>query len=216
MEGWLQHCPLLYDQARCIHPPFVECYAIQAFSIASNLDPKLMPKEQYQITMRKVCIIIQSLLSRRSNHHSSYTTRFSPETEAERCLQRNQRRTVRAALVRCEPSTPRRNPLTDELAGSSRRRAQPFLPNHCSSEHNRACLRGPLWSSNREAETHFVQAARWARTRNCSRSPNLAPNFNGRGPPPLSSRTAHWECPKQSPPLVPHIVLSEAMKGHWT
>ena len=25
-EGWPQHCPLSYDQARCIHSPFVECY----------------------------------------------------------------------------------------------------------------------------------------------------------------------------------------------
>ena len=24
-EGWLQNCPLLYDQARCMHPPFVKC-----------------------------------------------------------------------------------------------------------------------------------------------------------------------------------------------
>ena len=29
-EGWLQHCPLSYNQARCIHPPFAECYGIQA------------------------------------------------------------------------------------------------------------------------------------------------------------------------------------------
>ena len=69
-EGWLQHCPLSYDQAHCIHPPFVECYAIQGFSFASDLDPKLMSKEQYQITIRKVCIVIQSLLSCRPNHHS--------------------------------------------------------------------------------------------------------------------------------------------------
>ena len=65
-ERWLQHCPLSYDQACCIHPPFVECYAMQAF-------PKLMPKEKYQITMRKVCIVIQSLLSRRPHHHSGYS-----------------------------------------------------------------------------------------------------------------------------------------------
>ena len=64
--------PFSHDQARCIHPPFAECYAIQAFSIASDFDPKLMPKIQNQITMRKVCIVIQSLVSRRPNHHSSY------------------------------------------------------------------------------------------------------------------------------------------------
>ena len=71
-EGWLQHSPFSYDQARCTHPLFVVCYAIQAFSIASDFDPRLMPKIQNQITMRKVCIVIQSLLSRRPNHHSSY------------------------------------------------------------------------------------------------------------------------------------------------
>ena len=70
-EGWLQHCPLSYDQARCIHPTFGECYAIQTFSIASDFNPKLMPEIQNQITMWKVCIIIQSLLSHHPNHHSS-------------------------------------------------------------------------------------------------------------------------------------------------
>ena len=54
-------------------PTFAECYAIQAFSIASDFDPQLMPKIQNQITMRKVCIFIQSLVSRRPNHHSSYS-----------------------------------------------------------------------------------------------------------------------------------------------
>ena len=49
-------------------PPSAECYAIQAFSIASDFDPKLMPKIQNQITMRKVCIVIQSLLSRRLSY----------------------------------------------------------------------------------------------------------------------------------------------------
>ena len=72
-EGWRQHCPLSYDQAPCIHPPFTECYAIQAFSIASDFDSQLMPKIQNQITMRKVCIVIQSLVSRRPNHHSGYS-----------------------------------------------------------------------------------------------------------------------------------------------
>ena len=50
-KGCVQHCPLFYDHARSIHPPFVECYAIQTFSIASDFDPKLMPKIQNQITM---------------------------------------------------------------------------------------------------------------------------------------------------------------------
>ena len=35
----------LCKKNKLVHPPFVECYAIQAFSIASDFDPKLMPKE---------------------------------------------------------------------------------------------------------------------------------------------------------------------------
>ena len=38
-----------------------------------------------------------------------------PETEEERCLRCNQRQAARAIWVRCEPSTPRRDPKTDEL-----------------------------------------------------------------------------------------------------
>ena len=137
------------------------------------------------------------------------------ETEAELCLRRLQRRATRAAWVRCEPFTHRRDLRKDELASSSRRRAQPFLLNHCSSEHNRECLPGLLWSSSREGVTRSVQASRWARTRNFSRSANLVPNSNGSGPSPPSSHTAHWEGPKRSPLLVPDIVLSEDVNGHW-
>ena len=49
--------PLSYDQTYCIHTDFVECCVAQAFPIASNFDPKLMPEEQNQITMKKVCVI---------------------------------------------------------------------------------------------------------------------------------------------------------------
>ena len=42
-------------------------------TIASDFDSKLMPKEQNQITMRKVCILIQSFLSHRPDHHSDYS-----------------------------------------------------------------------------------------------------------------------------------------------
>ena len=77
-EGLLQHCPLFYDQARCIHPPFAECYAIQAFSIASDFDPQLMPKIQNQITMRKVCIVIQSLVSSKSPFGLQLGSRETP------------------------------------------------------------------------------------------------------------------------------------------
>ena len=38
-KGWLQYCPLSHDQACCMHQPFVECYATQAFSVTSEFDP---------------------------------------------------------------------------------------------------------------------------------------------------------------------------------
>ena len=41
-----------------MHTPFVECYAAQVFSIASDLDPKQIPKEKNQIPIRKVCAVI--------------------------------------------------------------------------------------------------------------------------------------------------------------
>ena len=85
-EGWLQHCPLSYDQARCIHSPFVEYYAIQAFSIASDLDLKLMPKEQYQITMKFASLynpffrVVQIIILTKARIGRN-TTRFSPFLE---------------------------------------------------------------------------------------------------------------------------------------
>ena len=80
-----------------------------------------------------------------------------PETEEERCQRRNQCRAARAVWVRCEPSTPRRDLRTVELARSSRRRAQSFLPTQCRSERNRACLLGSLCSSSREGATHSAR-----------------------------------------------------------
>ena len=116
-----------------------------------------------------------------------------PETEEERCLRRNQHRAAQAVSVRCEPSTPRRDSKTGEFARSSWRRAQPFLPGHCRSEGNQACLPGMPCSSSREGATHSVQVARWARTRSCSRSSILAPNSSESGSPPPSSRGSESE-----------------------
>ena len=50
-------------------------------------------------------------LESRETPHASHH-----ETEEERCLRRNQRRAARAVWVRCEPSTPRRDPKTGGLA----------------------------------------------------------------------------------------------------
>ena len=72
-EGWVQHCPLSYDQACCMHPPSVKCYAAQAFSFKSDVDPKLMPKEKNQIAKRKVCTVIQSFLLHLPNPHSGHS-----------------------------------------------------------------------------------------------------------------------------------------------
>ena len=71
-KGRLHCCSLSYDYANCMHPIFVGCYVVQAFSIAFDLDPKLMPEEKNQIMMRKVCAIIQSLLPHHPSHHSGY------------------------------------------------------------------------------------------------------------------------------------------------
>ena len=171
-KGWLQRCHL------------------------SDFDPKLMPKIRWEnhdeksfhrhtilpFASSKSPFGLQ-LRSRETPHVSH------PETGEELCLRRNQRRTARAVWVRCEPSTPRRHPKTDELARSSRRHAQQFLLTHCHIECNRACLAHPLCSSSREGVTHSVQVARWARTQSCSRNSILVPNSSESGSPP-SSRAA--------------------------
>ena len=120
-EGWLQYCPLSYDQAHCIHPPFVERYAIQAFlshviltlswclSTISGHDEKSL--HRYTIlsfSSSKSSFWLQlGLLEIPQDSH--------PETEAERCLRLNQRRVARTAWVWCEPSTSRRDPRTDHV-----------------------------------------------------------------------------------------------------
>ena len=110
-----------------------------------------------------------------------------PETEEERCLWRNQRRAAQAVEVRCEPSTPRRDPKTGDIVHSSRRRAKPFLPTTAAANAIGACLPGPPCSSSRIGVTHSEQVTSWARTRSCSRSSILAPNSSESGSPPPSS-----------------------------
>ena len=141
---------------------------------------------------------------------------FTLKPEGKGCLWHNQRRAARDAWVRCEPSTPQQDLRTAEHTCSSKRRAQLFLVNHCHSQHNRACLPGPLWSSSLEGVTHSVQVTRWARNWNCSRSLILAPNSSGNRSPPLSSHAACKEGSRRNPPQAPDIVLSEVVKGLWT
>ena len=65
-------------------PTFTECYAIQAFSIASDFDSKLIPKIQNQITMRKFASSYNPLFRvvqitiRDTARITRNTTRFSP------------------------------------------------------------------------------------------------------------------------------------------
>ena len=159
-EGWLQCCVLLYDQARCMHPPSVECYAIQAFSIASDFDRPLADTWRNKSDHDEKNLhlhTIPSFASSKSPFYKQLGSRETPhasqlETEVKRCPRRNQHRAARAAWVRCEPSTLRHDHKTDELARSSRRRVQPFLLSHCHSEDNRTCLLGPLCNSSRKEQ----------------------------------------------------------------
>ena len=56
-----------------------------------------------------------------------------PDTEVIPCLWRNQCWATQAAWVQCEPSIPRRDSKTGDLARSNRRRALPFIPSHCAA-----------------------------------------------------------------------------------
>ena len=78
----------------------------------------------------------------------------------------------------CEPSALRHDSKKDVLARSSRRHPQPFHLGHCCGEDNRECLPGPLCNSGQKGAMRSVQAARWARNRDYSKSLNLAPNSN--------------------------------------
>ena len=64
--------------------------------------------------------------------------------------------------------------------------------------------------------TRFEPAAWWARTRSCSRSPNLAPNSTGSKSPLPTSRADLLEDPRRNPPLTLYIAPYESMRGRWT
>ena len=60
-----------------------------------------------------------------------------------------------------------------------------------------------------------VKPTRWARTLNCSKSPNLEPNSNASELPPSTSRVNTREYQKQSPQLVPDTALFKPRKVTW-
>ena len=169
-EGWLQRCPLSYDQARCFHSTFVKCYAIQAFlshlifTLSWCLKNNIRSRWEkfalsYNVASSKLPSWLQ--LGSRETPHASH-----PETKVKHCPQRNQRQAAQAAWVRFEPSTPRSDPRTGEFTCRSRRRAQPFLPSH-SHKDNQARFeiqaekwqRVP-WKPPGERELEIIQEAR--------------------------------------------------------
>ena len=103
-----------------------------------------------------------------------------------------------------------------ELARSSGRRAQPFLLSHCHSEDNWAHLPGTLCNPGWRGATHFMQAARWVRTQNCSKSLNLVLISNASKLTPSTSQSNPREDLKLRLPLVSDTVPFETEKGHWT
>ena len=133
------------------------------------------------------------------SQEAPYASHLETEVKRPRC---NQCQAARAGWVWCRPSTLWRNPKTNKLACSCRRRAQPFLLIHCHSKDNWACLPGPLCNSGWKEATCSMQAARWARTWNCSRSLNLAANFNASELPSLTSWADLREDLNQSPLTV--------------
>ena len=139
-EGWLQHWPLSYNQARCIHPPFVECYAGQAFlshlfltlswCLKNNIKSqweKFTSSYNSFFRVLQITILVTVRIARN-------TTLFSPWNGVDSCPWRNQRRAAGAVWVWCEPTAPRRDPRTGKPAW--RKRAQTFLPSHCRNECN--------------------------------------------------------------------------------
>ena len=89
-----------------------------------------------------------------------------------------------------------------------------FILSHCRNEDNRECLPGPPCNSSRKGATRSEQAASWARTRSCSRNPNLGPNSKASELPPSTSRVDPREDPKRSLPLDPDTDRERSLEGY--
>ena len=143
------------------------------------------------------------------------TPRIShPDTEGQHCLRCNQHRAAQADWDWCEPSTPWLDSRTGGPARSRRKRSKPFPFNHFYCGDNRACLPSTLWKSSHWGPTRSGQAARWAKTRSCSRSLGLVPNSIESESPQVTSWVTPPEDPKWNPPLIPDTTPFAAEKGH--
>ena len=88
-EGWLQSCSLSYDPAHCIHPAFVECYASQACSIASDFDLKESDHDQKSLHPHTIPFFASSKSSFTLRLGSWETSNVSHLfTEDQHCLRR--------------------------------------------------------------------------------------------------------------------------------
>ena len=205
-EGCLQRCSLSNNQAGCMYPSFVKCYAVQAHSIASDFDFKLMSKKRSEGLHFHT---IPSFASSKSpfwlgSRESTYVFHLSKESQPA---------SISTIRDQCEPSTPRHDSKMGGLTHNIKRLALPFL---CSSRSIRAGLPSPFGKSCRRGVAYSMQVASWARTRCCSRSPNLAPNSSGSESLPTTSWAAPWADSKRNPPLAVDTGLSETERGHWT
>ena len=195
-EGWLQHCPFRTTRrTACTH-------------LLSNV----------MWFTRFLSHLILTLSWWQKNKIRSWIEKFAPSYNPFfRVVKITILATARIArnTTRCSPwnwGTFWRDPKTDKVARSSRKRAQLFLLSHNHSEDYQACLSSPLCNSSR---TCSVQAVSWARTLSCSRSSNLVPNSNASEPPPSYSRVDPREDPRRIPPLDPDTVPFETENGHW-
>ena len=156
-EGWLQVAPFCTTR-------------LAAYT-------HLLSKVQDQIPMRKVSTLIQSLVSRHPNHHLGY----SQDREKHHTLPTLLRRyNIVYDVTNVEQhevlGTDTSHPLLDVTPGRPYPLAVVEGVQSCNGG-NQACLPGTLCKSSRGGPTHSERAARWARTRSCSRSSAWRPGF---------------------------------------
>ena len=181
----------------------------QAFSIASNLDPKLMSKVQDQIPMRKVCTLIQPLVSRHPNHHSGY----SQDREKHHMLLTLIRKyNIVYGLTNVEQQkllgTDTSRPLLDvtperpyPLAVVEGVQSRFFQSTAAAGAVRRVCQARSV-SPVAEGQRITGKPPGELFKVSCSRSLSLAPNSIGSESSPATSRVASPDDPKRSSPLT--------------